>query len=357
MKTKLVVLCTLALSLVAGAETAFNPLNVGGIGAVVGVTHDELNAAVESLEAKDAQLSATLGNVQQRKADKATTLSGYDIGDAYISGNTIYLGSQSLRPLLYSEGYISGNTVYLRGTSRTFLTQHQSLANYTTLAAHNTLAGRVTTAEGKLTTAEGNISSLQSADIGLGQRMTAAEQNISVLVPQTRKVNDKALTADIELGPEDVGAWDARYEVGAALALGYYGRNFPGGTPSYSLTWNTTSKRYKASWAVGEIPTTEDLAYLSDLEGCVPTTRTINGKALSSNVTLTPGDVGAVAPSAISDMETQTHAGNTYATKSAVSELEEQVGAVEDAVDELEGKIGDAVIKIEDGKPVLYVVE
>ena len=147
MKTKLVVLCTLALSLVAGAETAFNPLNVGGIGAVVGVTHDELNAAVESLEAKDAQLSVTLGNVQQRKADKATTLSGYDIGDAYIQDSTIYLGSQSLRPLLYTEGYIDGNTVHLRGTSRTFLTQHQSLADYATVASVNTLAGRVTNVE------------------------------------------------------------------------------------------------------------------------------------------------------------------------------------------------------------------
>lgn len=292
MKTKLVVLCTLALSLVAGAETAFNPLNVGGIGAVVGVTHDELNAAVESLEAKDAQLSATLGNVQQRKADKATTLSGYNIEDAYISGNTIYLGSQSLRPLLYTEGYISGNTVYLRGTSRTFLTQHQSLANYATVASVNTLAGRVTTVEG----------------------------NISGLVPKTRKVNDKALTSDIVLGPGDIGAVPSTRKVnGKALSA--------------------------------------DVTLAPADVGAVPTSRTINGKALSSNVTLTPGDVGAVAPSAISDMETQTHAGNTYATKSAVSELEEQVGAVEDAVDELEGKIGDAVIKIEDGKPVLYVVE
>ena len=204
MKTKLVVLCTLALSLVAGAETAFNPLNVGGIGAVVGVTHDELNAAVESLEAKDAQLSATLGNVQQRKADKATTLSGYNIEDAYISGNTIYLGSQSLRPLLYSEGYISGNTVYLRGTSKTFLTQHQSLANYTTLAAHNTLAGRVTTAEGKLTPAEGNISSLQSADIGLGQRMTAAEGNISGLTTAKTQMEGRLSSAEEDIS----GLWD-----------------------------------------------------------------------------------------------------------------------------------------------------
>lgn len=41
----------------------------------------------------------------------------------------------------------------------------------------------------------------------------------------------------------------------------------------------------------------EDLAYVSDLSDYVPTTRTINNKALSSNISLTASDVGALTES------------------------------------------------------------
>ena len=190
-----------------------------------------------------------------------------------------------------------------------------------------------------------------------GKPTTLNGYGITDAVPATRKVNNKALSANVQLGPGDVGAWDSRYEVGAALALGYYGRVFAGGTAPYSLTWNATRKRYKASWAVGEIPTSDNLAYLSDFNGYVPTTRTINGKALSANVTLAPADIGAVTPAAIADMETLTHAGQTYATKTAVADVEDQVDEVAEAVGELEAKIGDAVIRIVDGKPVLFAIE
>lgn len=68
-------------------------------------------------------------------------------------------------------------------------------------------------------------------------------------VPTTRKVNNKALSADISLTAEDVGA--------------------------RSSTW---------------VPTASDV-------GAVPTTRTINSKALSSNITLSASDVSAVPTS------------------------------------------------------------
>lgn len=99
-----------------------------------------------------------------------------------------------------------------------------------------------------------------------------------------QSVNSK--TGAVLLNYEDVGAWNGRYEVAAALALGYYGRTWIGGTPPYSLTWNTSEKRYRAQWAVGEIPTYAWLAYLSDLEEYVPTSRKVNGKPLTSDITI-----------------------------------------------------------------------
>lgn len=98
----------------------------------------------------------------------------------------------------------------------------------------NTLSGRVDTNEDNIAMAESDIEGLQG-DVGtLKTNMTAAQTAITTLqdtyVPNTTKVNGKALNADVTLTAGDVGA--------------------------------------------------------------VPTSRTINGKALTADITLTSTDLG-----------------------------------------------------------------
>ena len=80
----------------------------------------------------------------------------------------------------------------------------------------------------------------------------------SKAVPNTRKVNGKALKGDISLSSSDVGA-----------------------VP-------TTRKVNNKALAT-------DISLTASDVGAVPTTRTVNGKPLSENVTLTYSDVGAVS--------------------------------------------------------------
>ena len=64
-----------------------------------------------------------------------------------------------------------------------------------------------------------------------------------------------------------------------------------------------------------------------DLSGYVPTTCTVNGKALSSNITLSASDVGALPSNGTAAMATSDESGNniasTYATKSEIITYEE----------------------------------
>ena len=80
----------------------------------------------------------------------------------------------------------------------------------------------------------------------------------SKAVPNTRKVNGKALTGDISLSSSDVGA-----------------------VP----TTRTVNNKALST----------DISLTASDVGAVPTSRTVNGKPLSENITLTYSDVGAVS--------------------------------------------------------------
>lgn len=135
----------------------------------------------------------------------------------------------------------------------------------------NTLSSRVDTNEDNIAMAESNIEGLQG-DVGaLKTNMTAAQTAITTLqdtyVPNTTKVNGKALSADITLTAADVGA--------------------------------------------------------------VPTTRTVNNKALSSNITLTASDVGALPdttkiPTKTSDLDND----SGFLTSAPVTSVNSKTGAV-----------------------------
>ena len=87
-------------------------------------------------------------------------------------------------------------------------------------------------------------------------------------VPNTRKVNNKALSADITLTPSDIGA--------AASSHGNH-------VPTTQTADNKVFLRNDNSW---QTVTPANI-------GAVPTTRKVNNKALSADITLSYSDVGA----------------------------------------------------------------
>jgi hypothetical protein len=93
-------------------------------------------------------------------------------------------------------------------------------------------------------------------------------------VPTSRKVNGKALSSDIALGASDVGAAPASHTHTKSQIT-----DFPTSMPA-SDVYSWAKAANKPSYTAAEV-------------GAVPTSRTVNGKALSSNITIGAGDVGA----------------------------------------------------------------
>lgn len=156
----------------------------------------------------------------------------------------------------------------------------------------------------------------------------------STFVPKTRTVNGKALSSDISLTYSDVGAQQAgNYVTTNTVQTITEAKTFTkavhftgtGDTNAVFLTENTrfdiegttrtilgmgSAQFYinHSSYALllrgknarpSYNSATSYLALLSDLDGYVPTTRTVNGKALSSNISLTASDVGALPDSTV----------------------------------------------------------
>lgn len=90
-------------------------------------------------------------------------------------------------------------------------------------------------------------------------------------VPDTRRVNSKPLSTDIELSAEDIGA-----------------------RPD---TWTPTASDVGAvpdTRKINNMPLSSDVTLSAENVSAVPITRTVNSKALSTDITLTPDDVNAV---------------------------------------------------------------
>ena len=100
-------------------------------------------------------------------------------------------------------------------------------------------------------------------------------------VPTSRTVNGKALSQDISLSASDVGARPDTWTPSAADV---------GALPTQTGTQGQLLG-FTANNVVGAVaaPTADSL-------GAVPNTRTINGQALSQNITLDAEDVGAMPP-------------------------------------------------------------
>lgn len=166
-----------------------------------------------------------------------------------------------------------------------------------------------------------------------GPYYTKSEAN-STFVPQTRTVNGKALSSDISLTYSDVGAQQAgNYVTTNTVQTITEAKTFTKavhftGTGDNNAVFITENTRFDIEGTTRTIlgmgsaqfyinhsayalllrgknarpsynSSTSYLALLSDLDGYVPNTRTVNGKALSSDISLTASDVGALPDSTV----------------------------------------------------------
>ncbi|MEL7631164.1 phage tail protein [Pectobacterium aroidearum] len=116
----------------------------------------------------------------------------------------------------------------------------------------------------------------------------AANDNASGRVPSGRKVNGKALTADITLGAGDVGAY-TKLETDTAVSV-------------------VATAANNAATAAASANT--------NANGRVPSGRTVNGKALSADISLSAGDVGAYTKA---ETDTRVAAATTAANNAATA--------------------------------------
>ena len=144
---------------------------------------------------------------------------------------------------------------------------------------------------------------------------TLSGYGITDAVPNTRKVNNKALSSDISLTASDVGAATSAQGTKADSALQGVKVNGTLVTPDSNKTVNidatsinaaTPEQGAKADSAIQGIqgngttitPNVNKIVNITPSNiGAVPTSRTVNGKVLSSNISLTASDVGAATSS------------------------------------------------------------
>ena len=151
-------------------------------------------------------------------------------------------------------------------------------------------------------------------------------------VPTSRTINGKALSSDISISASDVGASAPGHKHTKSEIT-----DFPTSMPAsdvYSWAKASTKPSYTAS-EVGARPSTWTPS-AADV-GAVPTSRTINNKALSANISLTASDVGASATghkhtkSEITDFPTSMPASDVSSWAKAASKpsyTASEVGAV-----------------------------
>jgi hypothetical protein len=126
------------------------------------------------------------------------------------------------------------------------------------------------------------------------QKIKGLFAGLAEKVPSLRKVNGKALSADITLNPSDIGAEPAFTKNSA------FNKEFGNGAGTVCEGSDTRLSNARA--ANGGNADTVDGKHASDFattaqgakaDAAVPNTRKVNNKALAVDITLTPTDVGA----------------------------------------------------------------
>ena len=127
-----------------------------------------------------------------------------------------------------------------------------------------------------------------------------ANTNANSRVPSTRKVNNKPLSTDITLTAGDVGAATPAQVNEAKTAASNAQATANSGVSKADAAQKTAndavSKANAAQTAANNANT--------NANGRVPSTRKINNKPLSADISLTAGDVGAATPAQVNEAKT-----------------------------------------------------
>ncbi|WP_238795411.1 phage tail protein [Proteus terrae] len=154
-----------------------------------------------------------------------------------------------------------------------------------------------------------------------------ANTNANGRVPNTRKVNGKPLSADISLTAGDVGAATPAQVNEAKTAASNAQATANSGVSKADAAQKTANDAVSKANAA---QTTADNAN-SNANGRVPSTRKVNGKPLSADITLTAGDVGAATPAQVNEAKTAASNAQTTAN-SGVSKADAAQKTANDAV-------------------------
>ncbi|MBI6377083.1 phage tail protein [Proteus mirabilis] len=154
-----------------------------------------------------------------------------------------------------------------------------------------------------------------------------ANTNANSRVPSTRKVNNKPLSTDITLTASDIGAATPAQVNEAKTAASNAQATANSGVSKADTAQKTAndavSKANAAQTAANNANT--------NANGRVPSTRKINNKPLSADITLMASDVGAATPAQVN--EAKTAASNAQATaNSGVSKADAAQKTANDAV-------------------------
>ncbi|MBI6405450.1 phage tail-collar fiber domain-containing protein [Proteus sp. PR00208] len=206
-----------------------------------------------------------------------------------------------------TAGNVGAATPAQVNEAKTMATNAQNTANRAETKADNA-QGTANRAETKADNAQ------KTANDGVSKANTAqttannANTNANGRVPNTRKVNGKALSTDITLTAGDVGA-STPAQVNEAKTMATNAQN----TANSAVTKADNAQR-TANDGVSKANTAQTTANNANTNANsrVPNTRKVNGKQLNTDITLNAGDVGAL---------TEGQANNLYLPKKWIGSI------------------------------------
>ena len=350
----------------------------------------EVSQTVTTLSGTVSGHTTQIGTINtnlEKKADKATTLSGYGITDAYTSAKGTALegrvgaaegeidalqtevdGKQDT--LGFTPENVSNKTTTLSGTSTdtqypsakavwdTIQTETEGIASSGDLSA---LGTRVTTAEGEIDTLQTQMAGkANTADLGdLATLDAVGSAQITDGAVATADIADKAVT-EAKLSDTVNASLDkansALQKTTADAAYAVKALESQVGTVSKENMGTTT-----ATTVVGGVKEAIDAAKAADTKAGSAATAASAAQSAVDTVEATIGGYGdivthdvsefataaqgtkadtAVQPSAISDMLTKTEAGTTYYTKTSGDALAGRVTTAEGEIDAIQTEMG-----------------
>jgi len=161
------------------------------------------------------------------------------------------------------------------------------------------------------------------ADVTSLQTALDGKQPTGSYVLTSRQVAGHPLSADVTITPSDVGAATSAQGTKADTAVQPGSLATVAATGSYTDLSSKPSLGGAASLNVGTIAGTVAAGDDSRITSSVPSTRTVAGHALSSNVTITPSDVGAATTAQGTKADTAVQPGSlsTVATTGSYTDL------------------------------------